>query len=86
MGGGSILELGGGGEGLYLSWGVGGGGSILELGGGGEGPYLSWGEGGGSVGVYSVVLILMYSIETKFLHFFPTRLIRFRKNLETTFL
>ena len=23
-GGGSILELGGGGEGLYLSWGVGG--------------------------------------------------------------
>ena len=62
MGGGSILELGGGGEGLYLSWGV-----------GGKGPYLSWGEGGGSVGVYSVVLRLMYSIETKFLHFFPTR-------------
>lgn len=53
---------------------------------GGKGPYLSWGEGGGSVGVYSVVLRLMYSIETKFLHFFPTRLIRFRKNLETTFL
>ena len=75
MGGGSILELGGG-----------GGGSILELGGGVEGPYLSWGEGGGSVGVYSVVLRLMYSIETKFLHFFPTHLIRFRKNLETTFL
>ena len=24
VGGGSILELGGGGEGLYLSWGVGG--------------------------------------------------------------
>ena len=74
MGGGSILELGGGGEGPYLSWGW------------GEGPYLSWGEGGGSVGVYSVVLRLMYSIETKFIHFFPTRLIRFRKNLETTFL
>ena len=42
-GGGSILELGGGGEGPYLSWGVGGGsilelggGSILELGGGGR--------------------------------------------------
>ena len=34
-GGGSILELGGGGEGPYLSWGVGGG-SILELGGGGR--------------------------------------------------
>ena len=44
MGGGSILELGGGG-GLYLSWEVGGG-SILELGGGGEGLYLSWGVGG----------------------------------------
>ena len=52
---------------------------------GGEGPYLSWGEGGGSVGVYSVYSV-MYSIETKFLHFLPTRLIRFRKNLETTFL
>ena len=43
--GGSILELGGGGEGLYLSWGWGAG-SILELGRGGEGLYLSWGVGG----------------------------------------
>lgn len=61
-------------EAVKSSWGV------------GEGLYLSLGEGGGSVGVYSVVLRLMYSIETTFLHLFPTRLIRFRKNLETTFL